>query len=72
MVRWDGMGRAGVDAPLPPAPTKHTESHAGPLLRLPSDVAVDSYDNYIVADTDNHCIRVFAREEVEPYEYPDR
>ena len=56
---------------LPKLP-KRTEHKVGPKLRAPSDVAVDVFDNYIIADTDNHCIRVFARVEVEPYEYPDR
>ena len=56
---------------LPKLP-KRAEHKVGPKLRAPSDVAVDVYDNYIIADTDNHCIRVFARVEVEPYEYPDR
>ena len=47
------------------------ESNAKPLNE-PSDVAVDPCDNYIVADTGNHCIRILGRKYVAPEEYPDR
>lgn len=41
-------------------------------LNDPSDIAVDSYDHYIVADTGHHCIKIFHRViNYGPYEISD-
>ena len=38
----------------------------------PSDIAVDSYDHYVVADTGHHCIKIFNRAvNYGPYELED-
>ena len=41
-------------------------------LSNPSDIAVDSYDHYVVADTGHHCIKIFNRAvNYGPYELED-
>ena len=57
---------------LTPQINKLLQLHHLHPLHHPSDVAVDIYDHVIVADTDNHCIRVLGRVAVAPEEYPDR
>ena len=52
--------------PEQPCPGEATSLHN------PSDITVDSYDHYIVADTGHHCIKIFHRVvDYGPYELKD-
>ena len=52
-----GQGDWVVDIVYPP----HESHEKGMSLLNPSDVSVDAYDHYVVADTGHSCIKIFSR-----------